>query len=121
MVVAAVCLAQSAKVLATARFPRSLAKFTLQIMSTACFSLFVALTRNGVGRHAEYFTYVRPDLFTVFFELAWWYAWIIVVAYSSIKISIACFLLRLADHRRHWRWILHSIVGKSYTGTCRPR
>ncbi|KAF3042042.1 hypothetical protein E8E11_002324 [Didymella keratinophila] len=80
------------------------------VLNTACFSLFVALTRNGVGRHSEYFTYVRPDLFTVFFELAWWYAWIIVVAYSSIKISIAFFLLRLADHRRHWRWALHSII-----------
>lgn len=83
-----------------------------QLLSTVCFSIFVTLTKNGIGRHAEYYIYVRPDLLTVFFELAWWYAWIIVVAYTSIKISIACFLLRLADHRRHWRWILYSIIGQ---------
>ncbi|KZM21875.1 hypothetical protein ST47_g6996 [Ascochyta rabiei] len=80
------------------------------ILSTACFSLFVTLTRNGVGRHAEFYTYVRPDLLTVFFQVAWWYAWLVVVAYTSIKISIACFLLRLANHRRHWRWVLYTTI-----------
>jgi hypothetical protein len=47
----------------------------------------------------------------VFFKVVWWYAWIVVVAYTCIKLSIACFLLRLADHRRHWRWVLYGIMG----------
>jgi hypothetical protein len=93
---------------------------TIRLLSTACLLLFVALTRNGVGRHAEFFTYSRPDIFTVFSELAWRYAWITVVAYSSIKVSIACFLLRLTDHRRHWRWVLHSIIGKSHPSEGTP-
>jgi|SRR5690242_16807963 len=85
--------------------------FQWQPLSTACFSIFVTLTRNGVGRHVEFYTSVRPDLLTIFFELAWWYSWIVVMANTSIKISIACFLLHLADHRRHWQWVLYSIIG----------
>ncbi|KAH7123531.1 hypothetical protein B0J11DRAFT_314047 [Dendryphion nanum] len=80
------------------------------VLSATIFGLFVTLTKNGVGHHAEYFMYVRPDLLTVFFQIAWWYAWIVVIAYSSIKISIAFFLLRLADHRRHWRFVLYGII-----------
>lgn len=82
-----------------------------QILSAVCFSLFVTLTKHGVGHHAEYFVYVRPEWMEVFFKLAWWYAWIVVIAYTTIKLSIACFLLRLADHRRHWRWVLYTIMG----------
>ena len=83
-----------------------------------CFSLFVALTWSGVGRHAEFYTYVQPELLVVFFQLAWWYSWIVVVAYTSIKISIACFLLQLADHRRHWRWTLYAIIGIPNFSSC---
>ena len=82
-----------------------------QALSSTCFGLFVTLTKHGVGRHSEYYIFVRPDHFETFFKIAWWYAWIIVIAYSSIKVSIACFLLRLADHRRHWRWVLYIIIG----------
>lgn len=84
-----------------------------QILSTICFSLFAVLTNNGVGRHAEYYIYIRPDLMANFFKIAWWYSWIVVVAYTTIKISIACFLLRLTDHRRRWRWTLYGVMSKS--------
>jgi hypothetical protein len=84
-----------------------------QMLSTICFSFFVVLTYNGIGRHAEYYIYVRPDLLPAFFRIVWWYAWIIVVAYTTIKISIACFLLRLTDHRRRWRWTLYGVMSKS--------
>ncbi|OWY44158.1 hypothetical protein AALT_g5880 [Alternaria alternata] len=80
------------------------------VLSVACFSSFAALTHVGVGHHVEYFTYVRPDHRKRFFEISWWYAWILVAAYSSIKISIACFLLRFADHRRHWQWSLYAMI-----------
>jgi hypothetical protein len=75
-----------------------------------CFSFFVVLTHNGVGRHAEYYMYDRPDLMTKFFQIVWWYAWIVVIAYTTVKISIACFLLRLTDHRRRWRWTLYGVM-----------
>ena len=84
-----------------------------QALSVACFSFFAALTHIEVGHHVEYFTYVRPDHRKRFFEISWWYAWILVAAYSSIKISIACFLLRFADHRRHWQWSLYAMIGAS--------
>lgn len=71
----------------------------------------MSLTKIGLGHHAEYFTYARLDLFMPLFKLLWWYAWIVVIAYSAIKISIALFLLRLADHRRKWRWVLYGIIG----------
>jgi hypothetical protein len=74
--------------------------------------VFVKTTFIGVGHHAEYFLYVRPDKMTIFFQITWTYAWILTIAYSAIKISIACFLLRLADHRRYWRWVLYTIIGR---------
>ncbi|KAF2024509.1 hypothetical protein EK21DRAFT_94032 [Setomelanomma holmii] len=87
------------------------------VLSATCFSLFVTLTQHGVGHHAEYFTFVHPEYMSVFFKVVWWYAWIVVVAYTSIKLSIACFLLRLADHRRHWRWVLYTIMTLTTGGT----
>lgn len=84
----------------------------MQILSTICFSFLVALTQIGVGHHAEYFTYVRPDMLGEFYKIMWYYSWILVIAYSSIKISIACFLLRLVDHSRSWRWFLHAMIGE---------
>lgn len=48
-----------------------------------------------------------------FFFTSWWYAWLVVIAYCSTKISIALFLLRLADHRRIWRWVFNIIISES--------
>lgn len=79
-------------------------------LSTTIFAMFVTLTKIGLGHHAEYFTYVRMDMFMPLFKILWWYAWLVVIAYSAIKISIALFLLRLADHRRKWRWVLYGII-----------
>ena len=89
-------------------------------MSATCFALFAWLVNLGVGHHAEYFLYVHPENMSPFFEIAWWYAWLMVIAYTSTKISIACFLLRLVDHRRAWRWVLYVIMSEytSHTFQC---
>jgi hypothetical protein len=72
--------------------------------------MFVTLTNYGVGHHAEYFTYVRPEWYKVYIKVGWPYAWIVVIAYTTIKLSIACFLLRLAGHHRYWRLGLYTIM-----------
>jgi hypothetical protein len=53
----------------------------VQILSTICFYFLVALTQIGVGHHAEYFTYVRPDMLGEFYKIMWYYSWILVIAY----------------------------------------
>jgi hypothetical protein len=73
------------------------------------FACFVGETKNGMGRYEV--TITVPELETI---LHWqfFHSIIVMVGISLIKISIACFLMRLGTGKWHKRFLV-GMISKS--------
>lgn len=79
-------------------------------LATTTTGLFLKVVTLGMGRHIDISIPPNPNAFPIanmmdFFKYVYVYAILIIFAYSSIKLSIGFFLLRLADRTR-WRTFL---------------
>lgn len=80
---------------------------TLQILAVTVFAIFVQGTHHGMGRH---FSTIPPEEYTALFYGIFWQGLLVVFAVSFVKLSIAFFLLRLAQ-RTHYKRFLYGVIG----------
>lgn len=80
----------------------------LSIVVLVC---FVQETEHGLGKHAAVMV-MDPVNYTKFSKWLYAHAIIVMVAVSAVKISIALFLMRLAQRTRNVRF-LWGTIGKS--------
>lgn len=71
------------------------------------FGLFVRATHYGIGRHIYA---IPPQEFASLYYTIFWQGLIVVFAVSFVKLSIAFFLLRLAQ-RTQYRRFLYGVIG----------
>lgn len=79
-------------------------------LATTTTGIFIKVVTLGMGRHIDFSPIPNPNAFPManfrdYFMYLYIYAILIIFAYSSIKLSIGFFLLRLADRTR-WRAFL---------------
>lgn len=76
------------------------------ILAVTVFALFVQGTHYGIGKHIFA---ISPQQFSSVFYLLFWQGLLVVSAVSFVKLSIAFFLLRLAQ-RTQYRRFLYGVV-----------
>ncbi|KAK3614080.1 hypothetical protein LTR56_027494 [Elasticomyces elasticus] len=76
------------------------------VLGIGMFVCFVGETYNGLGRHYSTTTFGEQEIY-----LKWIFAHSVctTTALSLVKVSIACFLMRLAP-RRSWQWFLWATI-----------
>jgi Fungal rhodopsin domain len=78
-----------------------------QILAVTVFGLFVQGTHYGIGKHIYA---IPPQEFESLFYILFWQGLLVVFAVSFVKLSIAFFLLRLAQ-RTQYRRFLYGVIG----------